>query len=129
MEFDYIALAFWLHACELVGIVILGFMQWLGNRQRATKDSIAQAEKKSEDNINNLAQNFKAELRLLDTRLDNHNDRLIVVEQNIPSDDKWKGLYERIGKVEQEISGLRSGQEATGRLVRNINNHLIDKGK
>ena len=126
---NYEALNFWLHVVEMLGIVLLGVMQWLGNRQRATKESINRVESAAQVLVKGLSDTVNGEFKSFDARLDEHNDRLIVLEQNMPTDDKWKTLYERLGMLEQGVSGLRSEQKATDRLVHTIDNFLRNKDK
>lgn len=114
---NYEALNFWLHAAELAGIVLLGLMQWAGNRHRATKESIARVEKKGEDHVTGLAVNVRREMAKIDSRLDEHHSRIIKVEERVPSDDKWKALYDRLGAVERGMTGLSAKLEGTEKLL------------
>jgi hypothetical protein len=115
---DYAALNFWLHGLEFVLLGVIGIHGWVVSRDRVTRAAINRVDEKVD----------KLDKRVAE-RVDTLEDRVLVIEQQIPSDEKWRELYTRLGTAEQKMSALTEKLEATDNLLDTVHQHLLDQGK
>jgi hypothetical protein len=104
---DYPLMKFWLDLVQTLAIIVIALWELVAARQRATK----------------------AAINRVDEKVDKLEDRVLVVEQRMPTSDRWDQIYTRLGSVEQKMSSLDAKLEATDRLLDILHRFNLDKDR
>jgi len=118
---DYAALKFWLSAAEAIIVTALFIYTWWTNRQRATKAAIRRVE-----------ENVASEIKIVNARLGEHNDRLLSIErelQHLPNTKDIHEVHYRVDQVGQGVSNLEGQMTQINTTLHLIQQHLMGTGQ
>lgn len=121
IDIDYTAVRFWLDLLQLIGIVIIGIYAWWQGKSRATTHAIDRVEAHGHEIHDKLS-----------TRLSEHNDRLLTLEQQYSHAPAWKDLQLIEGRFDiltKELAENSAALKATSHLLHLLHTHLLDEGK
>lgn len=119
MPIDYTAAKFWMDVAQIVATFAIGIYVWWTGRTRATYAAIREVDKKQSGRHDQL-----------ETRLDRHSDRLLVLEKDIkalPTESHISDLYSKMNALNREMGELASQLESTSGLIRMHSEYLMNK--
>ncbi|HIC79858.1 MAG TPA: hypothetical protein EYP07_02680, partial [Kiloniellaceae bacterium] len=99
METDYGAWRFWFDVAQSAFMLAVSIWAWQANKHRATKST-----------INRIEGQFENDIKGLDSRLDEHRDRLTTVElelSHVPGPKDIGEIHYRVDQIGQGVKSLK----------------------
>jgi len=109
---EYAVWRFWIDILQAVLTAAVGLYVWIVNRTRVNAARI----RKLEDDI--------------DSRLDDHGDRITAVEAAVehgPSREDLSRIHARLDEVASVVARIEGENKATARNVALIHQHLLER--
>lgn len=126
---DYQALNFWLHAIELIGIIVIAVFQFFGGRSRVTAQAIARLRNHIDSGITKV----EADMEQRDQRnvaritaVEGDVQRIEGEQKHAPGHDDLSNIHKRIDDVGAHVANIDGTLGAMGRTLDVIHQFLLN---
>ena len=118
---DYGLWKFWFDIGQTVFVVLVGIYTWQANKHRATKSA-----------INRIQEQLENDIRALDSRIDEHRDRLTTVEReltHVPGANDIGEIHYRVDQIGQGVKSLEGEMKQINNTMQLIQQYLLENGR